>query len=125
MVNGRPIFLNLFVLHYPIAAVVSFLHRLSGLFLVLMIPLLLWGLQESLASEARFEVLKLNLSHLWVRLLVWAVLAALCYHFFAGIRHLLMDIHLGESKIGSRMSAWIVLVLFFVSFALGGFWLWK
>lgn len=121
----RPIYLNLFKLYFPIPAIVSFLHRVSGFILVLIIPLLLWMLQKSLASEAQFNELKDTLSSIPARLFLWACLIALLYHFMAGIRHLLMDAHLGESRRGGRMSAWTVMALLGFSIIVSGIWIWK
>ena len=53
--DKRPINLNFLTMTFPITAIVSLLHRMSGIFLFLLIPLLLWMLQESLASEARWQ----------------------------------------------------------------------
>lgn len=122
--DKRPINLNLFSLHWPIPAIVSFLHRVSGVVLFLLIPCLLWVLNESLASEAQFELLKVRLGAPWIQFLLWSFLAALLYHLIAGIRHLLMDIHLGESKMGGRVSAYLVLFLFAVGVLIAAYWIW-
>lgn len=121
----RPIYLNLFKIYFPMSAVVSFLHRLSGVFLVLFIPLLLWMLQESLASEERFETLKITLNSVFARIIIWGMLLGMGYHLIAGIRHLLMDLHIGESKSGSNLGAWLVLWAFAISVIAGGYWIWK
>jgi succinate dehydrogenase / fumarate reductase cytochrome b subunit len=48
--KNRPRFLNLWQIRLPITGVVSILHRLSGIFLVLLFPFLLYLLQLSLRS---------------------------------------------------------------------------
>ena len=120
----RPVNLNLLTLHFPIPAIVSILHRLSGVFIFLLIPFLLWGLQESLVSSARFELLKVTLNRPWIQCGLWVFLLALSYHLLAGIRHLLMDIHLGDSLRAGRLSAGIVLALGVMAAVVGGFWVW-
>lgn len=108
-VKKRPVNLNFFTIHFPITAWVSIGHRLSGFFLFLMIPALLWVLQESLASEQRWQDLARVLQHPVLYWSLWLFVAALIYHLIAGIRHLLMDIHIGESKAGGKIGAWLVM----------------
>ncbi len=122
--KSRPTSLNFFTLCFPVTAWVSIAHRLSGIFVFLMIPALLWLLQESLASKARFLNLGVFFSHPLVVVGLWLLLAALVYHWVAGIRHLLMDVHIGESKIEGRKSAWIVIGISFCLILLIGYKLW-
>ncbi len=122
----RPIYLNLFTFRFPITAIVSFMHRLSGIYLFLMIPVFLWILQESIKSQANFEQLKMHLSPIWVQIVLWLAAAALIFHFVAGIRHMLMDIHIAETLKGGRIGAWLVLAIFvFLIFICGGVWIWS
>lgn len=108
----RPVFLNIFVLRFPITAIVSILHRLSGLWLFLGIPLLLWFLERSLKAPVYFRSLQHTVSGIWWQLIIWSLIAALIYHILAGLRHLLMDMGMGESKVAGRFSAYFVLVAF-------------
>jgi succinate dehydrogenase / fumarate reductase, cytochrome b subunit len=123
LLRTRPIYLNLFLFHFPVTAVVSFLHRLSGVFLVFLIPLLLWALHVSLESEQSFDALKSSLSAPWIKIIFWLLYSAIFYHLIAGIRHLLMDIHLGESKKIARFSSFLVLFISFFGILLGGYWI--
>lgn len=120
----RPVNLNFFTLHFPVTAWVSILHRLSGLFIFLLIPAFLWMLQESLASEARFQSLGMMFQTTGSKLFLWLLLSALGYHLIAGLRHLLMDLHVGESKKGGKWGAWAVLLMAGLGFAFLGVWLW-
>lgn len=120
----RPINLNFLTIHFPVTAWVSIAHRLSGIFVFLMIPTLLWLLQESLASKERFLSLVAIFNHSVVVIGLWLLLAALLYHLIAGLRHLLMDIHIGESKIGGRLGAWLVIGISFGLILLMGYKLW-
>lgn len=101
--------LNPFKHYFP--AIISILHRLSGILLFFMIPVLLWGLQESLNSADQFTLYKSNLSNLFFKIGLWIILSALVFHWFAGIRHMLMDLHIGETKRGGKIGSWIVLIL--------------
>ncbi len=120
----RPINLNLLSLHYPLTAIVSFCHRVSGLLLIFLIPILLFILQESLASAVAFENLKSHFSHPFFQIILWLLLSALGYHLVAGIRHILMDLHLGDSLRGGRISARLTTFFGVVIIIAGGLWVW-
>jgi succinate dehydrogenase / fumarate reductase cytochrome b subunit len=124
MQNKRPVNLNLFTISLPITAIVSILHRLSGLLLFLFIPFLLWVLDISLSSYDQFTVVQQFLTAPIAKFIIFILLASLIYHLVAGIRHLLMDMHLGDSlaagRIGAFLSAGISIVLIIGT----GIWLW-
>jgi succinate dehydrogenase / fumarate reductase cytochrome b subunit len=122
-VKKRPINLNLFVIYFPITAIISILHRLSGVFLFLMIPILLFCLQSSLEATASREWDSILNGHLG-KGLIWLTLSALFYHLIAGLRHLIMDIGWGESLWVARISAKTILLLGIVYSILLGGWLW-
>ena len=104
---------------WPLAALVSGMHRASGVILFLLLPLIIWMFDTSLSSEISFAQFKAAFnSHLgfapgWlVKLLTLALIWAYLHHFIAGMRHLLMDLnHAAVSKSFGRQSAATVLVL--------------
>jgi succinate dehydrogenase / fumarate reductase cytochrome b subunit len=106
----RPVYLNLFLIRLPVAGVVSILHRVSGVALVLFLPLALWALQRSLQSAADYQAVVDGLSLISVRVLLLLLAAAFAHHFFAGLRHLLLDIDIGITRSSARLSAWLVLM---------------
>lgn len=124
MKDQRPKNLNLFTIHFPLPAIVSILHRLSGVALFLLIPFLLWVLSRSLASEQDFEHIHAFLTQVWVKLLVWCILSAFIFHFIAGIRHLLMDAHIGETLKGGRISALVTAIVSGLFIIMIGIWIW-
>lgn len=109
--DSRPVNLQLWTLRLPVTAISSILHRLSGFGLFLFIPLMLWGLQYSLASSDNFLSLGRLFSSFPMKVLLWLAGSALIYHIIAGVRHLLMDIHIGDSKQGGTIGAYLVLSL--------------
>lgn len=109
MTKKRPKHLNLFVIRQPIAAVTSILHRISGLGLFLMLPLLIWLLELSLRSPDSFQSLQAFVAHPLAKLLLIGLLWAFLHHFFMGIRILLIDVHVGVAKQQARKSAIAVL----------------
>ncbi len=104
----RPKYLNLFKIRQPVMAVVSILHRVSGVFLFLAIPVLIYWLALSVRSPEDFVAAGAFFTSPWAKLIGLILAWALVHHFFTGIRYLLMDISLGEHLPAARMSAWLV-----------------
>jgi succinate dehydrogenase / fumarate reductase, cytochrome b subunit len=120
----RPVNLNLFTIKFPIPAIVSILHRLSGLFLFLIIPLMLWTLEFSLSSESNFQTLRDNAATPVAKILILLLLSPFIYHFVAGIRHLLMDMEVAVEKRSGRISAILTFLISFLLIVLAGFYIW-
>ena len=110
--KNRPKNLNLLTIRLPINAVVSILHRVSGVGLFLSIPLILLALQLLVHSEASYATLAEWLDAWFVKLILIGLAWAFFHHFFAGIRHLLQDIHwmtsLNNARLSSRILLWLV-----------------
>lgn len=124
MKQNRPKNLNLATVKFPITAISSILHRITGVVLFFALPLLLWALQKSFNPEG-FVELKDHLNHSFIcQFILWAILASLAYHVIAGVRHLFMDMGLGESYEGGKRGAIAVLVLSAVAAVLLGVWVW-
>lgn len=104
----RPVYLNLFQFRFPVMAVMSAGHRISGLFLFLAFPLVLVILQLSLRSEGDFAAVLEMLSSPMVKLLLLLLIWSLAHHLLAGIRFLLIDLDLAISRQSARQSAWVV-----------------
>lgn len=121
MKQTRPIYLDLRRIHQPLPAIISLLHRMSGVLLFLAIPLLLTLFQTSLANPEGFTSLQNSLG---LKITLFILLAAYSYHLFAGLRFLLLDLHWGLSLHSARRSAWIVAISSILIAALIGLWLW-
>ncbi len=124
MNKQRPINVYLLTYKYPVTAIISVLHRVSGAFVFLLIPLLLWMLASSLASPQQFDELQGMLGNPMMKLILWLFLSALLYHLVAGIRHLAMDFGVGESLNSACRSAWAVAIIAAILILLTGIWLW-
>ena len=121
----RPVYLNLFAIRQPVAAITSILHRASGaLLFVAGIPLLLWFVQRTLASPEGFAAAMTPftspLGKLTLLVLTWCYL----FHLFAGLRHLALDLHIGIDKPPARASAVAVLVLGFIAAVIAAWCIW-
>jgi len=99
------------LLHYrlPLAGIVSILHRISGLLMFLLLPLLLWLFEASLSSERSFEQFQDLAHNFFVRLVLLALGWALLHHLCAGLRFLLLDLHWGTERLAAQRSARVVL----------------
>jgi succinate dehydrogenase / fumarate reductase cytochrome b subunit len=102
----------------PPAAVVSILHRLSGILMFVLLPFIIWLLDKSLTSEVSYSAFSsVFVSGLWifpailVKLVVLALIWAYLHHFIAGLRHLWMDATHSVSKEFGRSSALVTLGL--------------
>ena len=124
MHQPRPVFLNLFAIKFPITAITSILHRVSGVILFFSIPILLYFLDLSLTSEFHFDLAKSYIQSIFGKLIVWAILSFITYHLFAGIRHIIMDCGIGESKEAGSLSSKILLIVSVIAILLIGFWIW-
>lgn len=123
MRDQRPINLNLTTIRFPLPAIVSILHRISGVFLFLALPFLLCILSHSLTSATSFSQEQTWLSQPLPRFFLWLVLSAVIYHVIAGIRHLVMDFGFAESLQAGRCTAKAVIVISAILIILAGVWL--
>jgi succinate dehydrogenase / fumarate reductase, cytochrome b subunit len=99
----------------PPAGMVSILHRISGAALFLFLPLLLWLFDLSLISELSFARLAEIAGQWWMKLILLGLVWAFLHHLVAGVRYLVLDLHIGLDKGPSRSSA---LAVFAVSLPL-------
>ena len=120
----RPKNLNLLTIRLPINAVVSILHRASGVGLFLALPLILLALQNLINSAQSYQSL-INLLNTWpLKLLLIGLAWAFFHHFFAGIRHLLQDIQRMTSLDNARLSSRILLCLVGLSSMIFAWFIW-
>lgn len=104
----RPFFLNLLRIKFPVGAIASIGHRVSGVVLVLSAPVLIYLFEASLRSAQDYEWVGALLDTVSGRGLALVMFWTFAHHLFAGIRHLLMDVDIGSSLPVARLSAWLV-----------------
>ena len=124
MKDKRPVNLDIGSMRLPITAWASITHRATGVFLFAGIAVLLWALDSSLSDQAGFDALGETLSHPLLKLVIWAVVSALIYHSLAGIKHLVMDMGIGETMAAGILGVRIVVALSIVLILLAGIWIW-
>lgn len=124
MASNRPKSFNPLRIKLPLPGVVSILHRISGALLFLTIPLLLTGLQATLAAPESFEAVRLLFLHPLAKLVLIGLLWALLHHFFCGLRYLAMDMDMGLDLPLARRNSWLVMAATLGLTLLAGVWLW-
>jgi len=86
---------------------------------------MLYALGMSLESAQGFEAAAQMLTEsFFAKLIAWGLVSALLYHFFAGIKHLVMDLGHFEELESGKMAAKVTLVVSAVSILLAGVWIW-
>ena len=109
-VQQRPVHLNLVRIRLPIGGIMSIIHRFTGVFMFLAVPVLIYLLDRSLISEAGYrEAIAMLHSPLGI-VLLFGLMWSLSHHLLAGIRYLLIDIDIGVEKEPARRSALAVTV---------------
>ncbi len=122
--RNRPKNLNLLTIRLPIPALVSIMHRVSGAFLFILLPVLLWVLHQSLANIASYQMAQVVLHHPITKLICLAVTWAYLHHACAGIRHLALDAHYGLRLNYARATSRAVLIISGLLTLRMGIWLW-
>lgn len=114
--KARPEFRNIGVgdiarYRLPWAGKVSILHRVSGALMFLLLPFVLYLFEQSLTSEISFAKFTALLSSGFAKVVVLALIWAYLHHFCAGVRYLILDLHIGIDKTTSAKSALSVLIV--------------
>jgi len=121
--KARPEFRNIHVTQIvsyrlPPAGFVSILHRISGLLMFLLLPFVVWMLDNSLSTEISFQAFTnvfvagvAGIPGWFVKLVALGLIWGYLFHFIAGVRHLWMDATHSVSKAQGHSSALVTLIL--------------
>jgi len=120
----RPVFLNLLQIRLPRSGLLSIAHRVTGVLLVLAIPLFIYLLQLLNGGTDGYS-LALSLLHstpgkILATITVWVLIQ----HSLSGIRHLIMDMGYSYDKNIARITANAAFVLSLLLIILAGVWIW-
>ena len=115
--------LNLISIRLPLPALVSILHRLSGVLLFLLMPFLSWAFCNSISSDLNFNKTVLILNTWPVKIILIFFIWALIHHLMAGLRHLLLDLQIGNDLIVARFSSKTVLIISFLLTVIVVYWI--
>lgn len=123
--TDRPVNLSLMQFRFPLPAIASITHRITGLLLFAALPFALYTLGEALASEAGFIQIRDEwLGSLLGKSIAWLLLVVLSYHFCAGVKHIFMDFGFFETIESARITTIAVFGATGIFAILAGVWLW-
>ncbi|MBV7299632.1 succinate dehydrogenase cytochrome b556 subunit [Enterovibrio paralichthyis] len=120
----RPVNLDLQTIRFPITAIASITHRVSGVITFISVAILLWLLSLSLSSQSGFEAASDIVNSFFAKFVLWGILTALAYHIVGGIRHLLMDMKYFEELESGSQSARVAFGITAVLSVLAGILVW-
>ena len=115
--DHRPVYIDLRKINLPVSALISITHRLSGMYVFFItLPLMLALIYFSTESEDSYNDLSLFLKdYKFILGLIVLSFCILWYHILSGVRHLIMDAHIGESLIASKYSAIFTISLWIIT----------
>ena len=119
----RPKHLNLVKIRFPSPAIASILHRISGLFIFLLTPVLLYLFALSLQGESGFRLAGEWLNSVFVKIALIPLIWLSVHHFIAGIRYLMLDLDIGLNRASARISALTTIAMALVLSVLTIYWL--
>ncbi len=123
--SKRPVNLDLTTIQFPLPALTSIAHRISGVILFVGLIFAFWALDKSLSSPEGFISVRDTLANnLLAKLIAWGLLSSLAFHFVAGVTHMLMDAGYGVTLEGGTKKAQITVVASAVLIILAGVWVW-
>ena len=90
---------------------VSITHRVSGMVLFAGVAFALFLLDKAMASKQGFDYARNLLEQSAPKVLMLLLLATLMFHIFVGLKHLLLDLHIGDTVAASRLGSRLVVLL--------------
>ena len=115
--DHRPVYIDLRKINLPVSALISITHRISGMYVFFItLPLMLALIYFSTESESSFNDLSLFLKN--YKFILGLIVLSFCilwYHILSGVRHLIMDAHIGESLLASKYSAIFTISLWIIT----------
>ena len=115
--DHRPVNINLTKIKLPISALTSITHRLTGMyvfFITLPLSIFLFYISTSNA-ESFLNLINILANNSYITTFVAFSYLVFLYHILTGVRHLIMDMHIGESLEASKYSSIFVFFIWFLS----------
>ena len=106
----RPLSPHIQVYRWPVSMALSILHRATGVALGVGTLLLTWWLVAAAGSDDAFNRAQWFIGSAIGLLLLFGWTAALVFHFFSGIRHLVWDAGIGFDAPAYSTSGWGVVI---------------
>jgi succinate dehydrogenase / fumarate reductase cytochrome b subunit len=124
--DKRPVYLSVNPLqfHFPVAALASIVHRMTGVLLLIAVGYFLYLLQLALPHPSGFDAARALLAEPTHQVILFICLSGLVYHLILGVKHLLLDFHIADSLDGSRTMTILCLSIFAACEVLLLLWIW-
>ncbi|MCE0557920.1 succinate dehydrogenase cytochrome b556 subunit [Motilimonas sp. 1_MG-2023] len=120
----RPVNLDLQTISFPVTAIASILHRVSGVIVFVALAILLSLLAQSLGSKEGFESVASLADNFFIKFILWGILTALAYHIVVGVRHMIMDLGYWEELESGTQSAKVSFIIAIILSLLAGIMVW-
>ena len=124
MRKERPTNLDLSTVKFPITAIASILHRVSGIIVFIALAIFLALLNCSLTSSGNFQQVQGYFDLFIVEFIFWGALTGLAYHAVFGVRHMIQDLGHWEELDSASLSAKVGFVITAVLSILAGILVW-
>jgi succinate dehydrogenase / fumarate reductase, cytochrome b subunit len=121
----RPLSPHLSIYRFQHTMALSILHRISGVWLSVGLVALVYWVASVAGGEAAYEHARSLLGGWFFRLLLLTWLAALCYHFANGLRHLCWDAGWGLEREQARRTARVVVVVTLLGLLVAAYFLFR
>ena len=108
--GNRPLSPHLQVYRLPLAGILSFAHRTTGVGLALGALALAYWINAAAYGPDTFYQAQALMGHWFSRLLLFGWTLSLFFHLCNGIRHLFWDAGIGLEIEQVNMSGWLVLI---------------
>ncbi|WP_188695059.1 succinate dehydrogenase, cytochrome b556 subunit [Bowmanella pacifica] len=124
MKKQRPVNLQLNTISFPPSAIVSILHRVTGvaMFFALIFVISAWAV--SVSSAQGFDMVVECMNGVLGKLIAIGTISAFIYHLLGGLRHVIMDMGHWEELQSGNASAKAVIALWIVLTVVVGVVLW-
>lgn len=124
MRKERPTNLDLSTVKFPVTAIASILHRVSGIIVFIALAIFLLLLNCSLTSAEDFQRVQGYFDLFIVEFIFWGALTGLAYHAVFGIRHMIQDLGHWEELDSASLSAKAGFVITIILSILAGILVW-
>lgn len=119
--HDRPLSPHLGIYRFMYTMTLSILHRISGVWMALGLVALVAWLCSAAAGESEYAGTAAVLGSAFGKILLLSWLAAFCYHFVNGLRHLAWDAGVGLEKRSARSSARVAVIVALIAFFIAAY----
>ena len=124
MKKQRPVNLQLNTISFPPTAIVSILHRISGVGMFVGMVFVIWAWATALQSSEDFAMVQGIMEGVIGKIIAIGTVSLLIFHVVVGIRHVIMDMGYWEELDSGNTSAKASIVLWVILTVLAGVAIW-